>query len=342
MTGPPRVPCESRGNTWYDGRATAPVKAVSFPRVSPAQFDDHAIRLAAGKWLGQQMDHRAPELGWSELLHGFTFRAERIGLVNQRGIWKPKAMEMPLSIRTSPDNPYRDSFDPTTQLLHYRYFGTDPNHADNVGLRRIMAEQRPVIYFHGIRPGRYLPVWPVFIVGDDPTSLTFTVAVDHPAFAEDRLATDGAGISVAAAGDRKLERRYATRTTLTRIHQRVFRHRVLHAYRSRCAFCRLRQEPLLDAAHIVADKDPTGDPIVPNGLSLCKIHHAAFDQLFLGVTPKGVIEVRPDLLNETDGPMLQHGLKGLHHQHIHRPRRAADHPDPDRLDLRYQEFRRAS
>ena len=319
-----------------------PESRPGLAKVIPAPFDDHAIRLAAGDWLAERTDHQGSELEWGELLHGFTFRGERIRLVNQRGIWKPRQMEMPLSIRTSPDNPYRDSFDPASQLLHYRYFGTDPDHADNAGLRRVMARQRPVIYFHGIRPGRYLPAWPAFIVGDDPSALTFAVAIDNPAFAEDQLATEGTGAGVAAAGDRDLERRYATRTTLTRIHQRVFRHRVLAAYRNRCAFCCLRQEPLLDAAHIVADRDPTGDPVVPNGLSLCKIHHAAFDRMFLGVTPKGVIQVRPDLRRQEDGPMLRHGLQGLHDQPIHRPRRAADHPDPDRLSLRYREFRQAS
>lgn len=307
----------------------------------PSHFDDPAIRVAAGTWLREKTDQHGSELDWSGLVRGFDFRGER-SLVNQRGIWKPRQMEMPLSIRTSPANPYRDSFDPLTQELHYRYFGTDPTHADNVGLRRVMEAQRPVIYFHGIRPGRYLPVWPAFLVGDDPPGLTFKVLVDNPAFAEEQLNAEQEGISRVAAGDRGLERRYTTRTTLTRIHQRVFRHRVLHAYQRRCAFCRLRQEPLLDAAHIVADKDPTGDPVVPNGLSLCKIHHAAFDQMFLGVTPRGVIHVRPDLLREEDGPMLRHGLQGLHEQRIHRPRRVADHPDPDRLDLRYQEFRQAS
>ena len=54
-----------------------------------------------------------------------------------------------------------------------------------------MKTQRPVIYFHGIRTGRYLPVWPAFIVGDDPTSLTFSVAVDNPAFAEEKLSAEG-------------------------------------------------------------------------------------------------------------------------------------------------------
>ena len=308
----------------------------------PASFDDHAIRVAAGTWLRNQTAGREPELEWSRLVHGFEFRDERISLISQRGIWKPRQMEMPVSIRTSPENPYRDSFDRETKLLLYRYFGSDPGHADNVGLRRLMKMQRPVIYLHGIRPGRYLAIWPTFVVGDDPATLTFTVAVDHPAFAEEQLTAQQAGVSLAAAGDRELERAYTTQTTVVRIHQRVFRHRVLRAYQSRCAFCRLRREPLLDAAHIVADKDPTGDPVVPNGLSLCKIHHAAFDQMFLGVTPKGVIHVRADLLREKDGPMLRHGLQGLHEQRIQRPRRAADHPDPDRLSLRYREFQQAS
>ena len=311
-------------------------------KVFPARFDDHAIRIAAGNWLREQADRYGPELEWSLLASGFRFRDERIPLVNQRGIWKPRHLGMPLSIRTSPSNPYRDSFDPETLLLHYRYFGSDPEHADNAGLRELIGEQRPVAYFHGIREGRYLAVWPAFIVADDPAVLTFTVAVDHADFARDQWTAQREGSSLAAAGDRELERRYATRTTLARIHQRVFRDRVLRAYRSRCAFCRLRREPLLDAAHIVPDRDPSGDPVVPNGLSLCKIHHAAFDGMFLGVTPKGVIHVRPDLLREKDGPMLRHGLQGLHEQPIHRPRRAADHPDPDRLDLRYREFRQAS
>jgi putative restriction endonuclease len=41
-----------------------------------------------------------------------------------------------------------------------------------------MRRQVPLIYFHGIVPGRYMASWPVHIVGDDPQALTFTVAVD--------------------------------------------------------------------------------------------------------------------------------------------------------------------
>lgn len=56
--------------------------------------------------------------------------------------------------------------------------------------------------------------------------------------------------------------------------------------------CRLRYSSLLDAAHILPDGHPRGAPVVPNGLSLCRIHHAAYDQNLLGVRPDLVVEVR--------------------------------------------------
>jgi len=34
-----------------------------------------------------------------------------------------------------------------------------------------MFRKVPLIYFHGVVPGRYLAVWPVFIVGDEPENL---------------------------------------------------------------------------------------------------------------------------------------------------------------------------
>ena len=126
-----------------------------------------------------------------------------------------------------------------------------------------------------------------------------------------------------------------------RIHQAGFRERVLRAYRKQCAFCRLRHEELLDAAHIVPDSQPEGEPVVRNGMALCKLHHAAFDRLFIGVTPDHVIRVRGDLLEETDGPMLRHGLKGMHGHRIWLPRRPEDRPARELLERRFEEFRAA-
>lgn len=78
-------------------------------------------------------------------------------------------------------------------------------------------------------------------------------------------------------------RKYNTYLAKTRLHQSFFRIRVLEAYQSQCAFCSLKYTQLLDAAHIIPDNEDKGEPLVTNGLSLYKIHHAAFDQNMIGV-----------------------------------------------------------
>ena len=117
---------------------------------------------------------------------------------------------------------------------------------------------------------------------------------------------------------------------------------MLHAYASACAVCRLRHTELLDAAHIIGDAEQGGDPIVPNGMALCKIHHAAYDRNFMGITPQYRVQINARLLNEVDGPMLKHGLQDMHGASITVPRRAAVRPDPERLRTRYDQFLAAS
>lgn len=99
---------------------------------------------------------------------------------------------------------------------------------------------------------------------------------------------------------------------------------------------------LLDAAHITADAAETGEPVVSNGLSLCKLHHAAFDRHFLAVRPDYVIERRRSILEEEDGPMLLHGLKGMHGASIYVPHEASLQPDRLRLEERHAAFVRAA
>ena len=106
--------------------------------------------------------------------------------------------------------------------------------------------------------------------------------------------------------------------------------------------CRLQLPTLLDAAHILRDGHPNGVLIVPNGLSLCKIHHSAYDQNFVGIRPDLGIEVRPDFLVQQDGPMLLHGIQELDGTRLIVPRSKSAQPDADRLEERYEEFREAS
>lgn len=299
---------------------------------------DRAVRLAAFSWLQELERAQGDVLPWSVLAAGFAFRDRRVPLLGQQGIFKPAILpRLPLSIRTSADGPYDDGFGPG-DLIYYRYRGTDPLFHENVRLREAMWQRVPLIYFHRVVEGRYLTTWPVFLVGDDPTSLTFTVAADDKAFLETwpRQAADASEI-----GEGSERRAYITATVKQRLHQRGFRERVLQAYRDCCALCRLRHKELLDAAHIVPDADPAGVPSVRNGLALCKLHHAAFDGFLIGVRPDYRIEVRRDVLEERDGPMLIHGLQGLHERVIELPRAASARPDPLLLGIRYERFKAA-
>ncbi len=224
------------------------------------------------------------------LAQGFTFNGKRIPLVSPQGIFKPKLMDYPLTITTTVEGPYDDDIIYQEDLINYRYRGTDPNHSDNVGLRNAMNDRIPLIYFFGLVPGKYLVVRPVYIVGDDPASLTFKVTVDNQLIFDqpDNLVSD----------DNFARRSYITSTVKIRLHQKIFRERVIAAYQSQCAFCSLKHIELLDAAHIIPDEEENSKPTVDNGLALCKIHHAAFDKYILGVTPDYEIKVRDDILEK--------------------------------------------
>src|SRR5438105_1892477 len=98
------------------------------------------------------------------LVDGFTFEGRRVPLMSPQGIFTPAACSMPLSLTTVPvvagqDRPYDDEV--SDDSIQYRYRGTDPNHRDNALLRKAMLHRVPLVYFHGIVPGRYEAEWPV-------------------------------------------------------------------------------------------------------------------------------------------------------------------------------------
>ena len=118
----------------------------------------------------------------------------------------------------------------------------------------------------------------------------------------------------------------------------MFRERVIAAYQSQCSLCRLRHIELLDAAHIIPDSEPEGEPLITNGIALCKLHHAAYDSFILSVSPDYVIHVRQDVLDEHDGPVLQHGLKELNGNRIILPREVRNWPNKSALETRFRQF----
>jgi len=301
---------------------------------------DTRVRLKAFEFLEEKVAVHADALPREVLTAGFEFEGTRVRLLGPQGIFKPAILpEIPLSITTVPvvegqPRPYDDEIGPDG-LIRYRYRGKEPMHRDNVGLRLAMQRSVPLIYFYGLVPGRYIAVWPAFIVDDDPRGLFFSVEIGQK---RDRLQNKESW------GEHVVDpaRAYLTVQTYRRLHQQSFRYRVIQAYRQCCAVCRLRYPRLLDAAHILPDGHPKGDPWVYNGLSLCKIHHAAFDVSVLGIRPDLVVEIRKDVLEQEDGPMLTHGLQECHNQRLLVvPLSERLKPRRDYLEERYEIFRKA-
>ncbi len=290
---------------------------------------DLQIQVALFQWLGERSAKNGGVFTWKELTTEFVFGGKVITLIGQTGIWFPKGWAMPVSITTSFKGPYPDRFD--KGILTYSYRGKDPNHRDNKGMREAYKTKTPLVYFEASSKGKYAAVWPVYIVADNPSALSVTATVvSAPAIAYETI----------EATESPLAREYSKREVEYRIHQPIFRDRVLTAYKSQCTLCGLRHEELLDAAHILPDKDPDGQPEVSNGLSLCKIHHVSYDQKIIGITSDYQIKVREDILEEIDGPMLKYGIQALEGKRLILPKRIEDHPDKAKLERRFEDFKK--
>jgi putative restriction endonuclease len=223
---------------------------------------------------------------------------------------------------------YEDELDIENRAIIYHYRSGPVDQPDNRALRAAYELQVPLIYFHGVAPGQYMVVQPVFVTADDPVNQVVLLEVGLPY-------EDLKGQGLVSTPDL---REYALREVRLRLHQQRFRRDVLRAYRQRCTICSLREPALVQAAHIVEDPEPEGIAAVVNGLALCAIHHLAYDRNLLGIDPDGVVHIARRLLEERDGPMLREGLQGFHRSPIHFPSRVTDRPDPHRLEERFARF----
>lgn len=276
-----------------------------------------------------------------EQLQQFVFDGEQIKLLDTgRGIRNPRQLLGTLTIMTSVKSPYDDTQGPEG-LLRYAIRDGELGVGDNRKLRVAYEQQLPLLWFKGIRDGVFVPLMPVYLVDEDPVTKRYVVAIgEDQLLMSGQLLNSSLEVGLARAIEQK---RYAERMTKQRLHQPAFRAGVLLAYTTRCAVCSLAHGDLLDAAHIIEDGRPGGDPVVPNGLALCKIHHAAYDRNILGIDPNHVVYINADVLAETDGPMLRHGIQEFHGSTLRvLPRRAVERPDPERLADRFGRFLEAS
>ena len=302
---------------------------------------DGQVRAAIFAFLDRHKAQSGLDVLGSSVLKSFEFDGRSLPLVQQRGIVKVSWLEHALTIRTTftrdpAARPY-DDHDGADGYQRYKWQGSDPVAFDNTALRLAARDRKPLVWFRGIAPGLYLPDYPVWAVDEEPTEKQFVIAVE-PGM-RDNWPEEG-DLSTHPA-DSALRREYATAIVQRRVHQRVFRERVLAAYARRCALCNLRHTELLDAAHIKEDSEG-GEPVVPNGVAMCALHHRAFDNNVIGIRPDYVVETNRSILLEQDGPTLRHGLQGVHEQALILPRQRDAHPDRRLLEERYERFRAAS
>jgi putative restriction endonuclease len=261
---------------------------------------------------------------------GFPFGGRRVPFLSpQKGIFRAAAQLGPsaLSINTSANPPYDD--EEVAEGFFYAYRAGSVDQPDNRALRSARASQAPLVYFVATAPGRYKPIYPCFVTDDDQLARRVLVTPG-------RMIGPIEEPEAVLPGD-EIERKYTVRETRVRLHQARFRGHVLAAYSNLCAICRLKEARLLDAAHIVGDLELRGEPVIANGLSLCSIHHRAFDQDLVGVSPDYNVHISKRLLDDEDGPMLEL-LKGFHQQTIVLPTRRTWQPDPKRLAERFERF----
>lgn len=268
------------------------------------------------------MQQGAPTFTYQEL-SSFEVDGEPVRLrANSKGIWNPRWLNETLSIYSALNSPYADQ-ELAPGIWRYDYQARSAE-GDNTKLRRAFTNQTPIIWIKEVAPGVYVPHFPVYVIGDNRTMGFFTIAIEEVHFLGVRDDADS--------------RRYVGQVVRQRVHQREFRGKVLHAYEYRCSICKLKHPELLDAAHILPDSHERGVPTVPNGLSLCKIHHSAYDTNLLGIDANYQVHINRALLDERDGPMLKHGLQDMHGQRLTVPRTQRLQPDRDALDERFQVF----
>lgn len=292
--------------------------------------DSLQLRLAAFNYLNQFAGIYVTR----GQLEAFVLQGTHVPLIAPaRGIHKPGGWKTVLSILSTSRPADKGGYDDVERddgTLLYRFMNNpgDRLNAYNRALLHTMEQGLPLILLESVGPGRFEALYPVWIHSYEPDAMGVVISYDTPD-------TEFGEVAELAAED---IRKYTVVKQRRRVHQDVFRTRVLSAYKDRCAICNLGRRKLLDAAHIVDDSDPNGFAIVPNGLALCRIHHGAYDEFLIGIRPDLTVDVAMDVLEEVDGPMLQHGLKGIVNQQIQVPRSKQARPDPNRLLWKYERF----
>lgn len=293
-----------------------------------SRAEELIIRQDVFRWLDDEfIGHGGYEIHHTKL-RSYHYGDTHLPLLDTgRGIRNPAAFSSTLTIMSGwKANQYKDAEDESGWVTYSYRAGEG---GDNTKLVRAWANGDPIVYFRAVREGYYLPYYPIVIAENDPDQRHVRFPLDQGlGFLGDPLTHEYT----------ETQRRYAETIVKSRLHQPIFRSRVLHAYAGACTVCDLKHRELLDAAHIIPDADEHGIAHVKNGLAMCKLHHAAYDRSLMAITPDYEVRIDSELLEEIDGPMLRHGLQDMHGRPIRLPQNRNARPARDLLAERFDGF----
>ena len=296
---------------------------------------DQYIRSRAFLAIEQLVREFGSRVPWERIHAGFSALGETIHFANRaKGIFKPKQMSGALSIKTVvprlgrklwyEDQAGSDRFDSETGHLRYDLARGGPDEPTNRSLRLAMERRAPLIYFVGVEPAVYEPIFPVRV--EEMSRLEALLST-----------TDQFVPELPILVEQARERSYSYGVRKTRRHQPWFSARTKAAYGYRCAFSGLPVRDLLVGAHIVPDEEG-GPASIRNGICMSTLHHEAFDSHLVGIDPGFRIHVAPRLMRHQDGYLLT-ALKRLDNTVLRLPPRQADWPSPEHLEHRFARFR---
>lgn len=293
-------------------------------------LDDDLIRLLALQRVKELRDLWGDSIPETELARGFRYQDDVVLLKGPQGIFKPRQLsDGPLTIMSTLGSRYEDELVEDANMLRYDYAPRTREH-ENVGLKKLMAEGKPVILLKQVKPKprpEYMVVAPLYVEGFDDRRRQFTLSTRVDLTPR----TDTQGVVVL----REIQKAYGETTVQTRLHQAYFRRDVLAVHRNRCCVCELRVRPLLQGAHIVADSDAMGVPSVQNGLSLCSLHHGAYDRGIVRIRRDYTIRVEQRWISAEDS-FAEQVLSAFDGRQILLPSEPTHRPNPDFLAWRYE------
>lgn len=297
---------------------------------------DRELRTAALQGVQRLWRRHGDAVPYPAIDEGFVYQGERIPFFSTfEGVYKPAQLQVgTLSVRTTIASRYTDERISDDEV----WYDYSPKPERNDWLRDCLELQLPLLYFLQVKsepPVEYLVFAPVEVVEDDPTRQRFRLDLSPSRLYEDEpdLYRE---TPVPDDIHRVFERKYGVTETRTRLFQAHFRREVLEAYGRRCAVCSLGEGPILDGAHIVPDSEELGEPSVTNGLSLCALHHRAYDRDLMGVRPDLTVHVFRDRMEHPDEEASE-VIAEFDGEDLRVPGREKFRPEQDLVQMRWEE-----